>query len=91
MKTLIERRIEENGEHRKVGYLPDMCRNSTSHLDALASESFSERVISAVNLLVYFHHIHLDHDDADKMVTMRMSERIINRVQLEEMITSISF
>ena len=67
MKTLMEHLIEEHGELRKFRCLLDVCINSLCQLGALTSESFSKRMISAVNLLVDVHRIRLDHENIDKI------------------------
>ena len=67
MKTLMECSMEDNREHRKFGYLHDMCSNSPSQLGSLTSESFSKTMISAANLLVCTHRTRLDHDNIDKI------------------------
>ena len=51
----MEHLMEENREHRKFACLPDVCSNSPSQLGALTHESFSERMISAANILVDTH------------------------------------
>ena len=68
MKMLMEHLIEENGYHRKFGCLDDMRRNYPCQLGALTSETYSEKMISAANLLVDSHRILLRHDNVDKMV-----------------------
>ena len=52
MKTLMDHLIEESGEKRKFGHLPEARSDSTFQLGILASESFSERIRSAANILV---------------------------------------
>ena len=83
--------IEKNGVTRIFGYLPEMCKNSPCQLGVLTSESFSERMISAANLLVTTHRLHLDHDHIDKMVVLRMDKRFMERVPRKEAFTSITF
>ena len=91
MRILMDHLIERNGIDRIFGYLPEMCKNSPCQLGALTSESFSERMISAANLLVTTHRLHLDHDHIDKMVVLRMNKRFMERVRRKEAFTSIAF
>ena len=65
MKTLMDHIAEENVEHRKCGFLTDMYSNLPCQLGTLRSESFSERIISATNLLIDAHHIRLHHENID--------------------------
>ena len=48
-------------------------------------------MISAANLLVTTHRLHLDHDHIDKMVVLRMNKRFMERVRRKEAFTSITF
>ena len=91
MKTLMKHSMEENGEHRKFGCLPDVLSNSPCQLGALVSKSFSERTISVVNLLVHAHRARLDHDNIDNMVILHMSKKPIERVRQKADFTSIVF
>ena len=91
MRILMDHLIERNGINRIFGYLPEMCKNSPCQLGALTSESFSERMISAANLLVTTHSLHLDHDHIDKVVVLRMNKRFMERVRRKEAFTSITF
>ena len=91
MKMLMNHLIEENREHRKFGYLPSVHKNCSCQLGTIASESFSERVLSAENLLADTHHTRLDHDNVDKMDVLWVSKRLMERVRREEALTSISF
>ena len=90
-KTLMEHSMEENGEHKKFSYLPDMHRNYPYSFGALALESFSDWMISASNLLVYAHRTRLDHGGIDKMVVLWMSKMLMERVRREEAFTTIAF
>ena len=78
MKTLLDRMIKESGEECKFGYLPEMCCNSPVQLGALTSENFSERMISAANLLVDTHRLHLNDDMIDKIIFLRMNKKFID-------------
>ena len=60
MKTIMKHLIEAIGETRKFGCIPETRSNSPCKLGALTSESFSERMISAANLIFYVHQIRLD-------------------------------
>ena len=91
MNTLMEHLIEENEKHLKFECLPDVRSNSPCQLGALISESFSQQIISAANLLVEVHHIRLDHKSIDKMVGWRTSKRFMERVQRKNAFTSIMF
>ena len=91
VKKLMEHVVEKNGDDRVFGHLPDMCKNLPCQLGALTSESFSERMISAANLLVTTHRLHLDHDTVDKMVVLRMNERFMDGMRRKEAFTSIRF
>ena len=68
-----------------------MCKNFPCQFGALTSESFFERMISAANLLLDTHCLHLDHNHIDKMVVLRMHKRFMKRVRLKEAFTSIAF
>ena len=81
MKTRMEHLIEENGEHRKFRRLPDMRSDSPCQLGALVSKVFSERIINAPNLLVDVHLARLDHCKIDKMVSLFVSNRFMERVR----------
>ena len=68
MIILMEHLIEESGERRKFGCLPDTCSNVPCQIGALTSDIFLERMISVENLLVYNRRIHLGHDYMDKLI-----------------------
>ena len=68
VKDLMEHLMKEHGKYQKFGCLPDACSNFPCQLGSLASISFSERMISTVDLLVYACRIHLDHNNIEKMV-----------------------
>ena len=91
MKKLVEHLIGENGEYRNFGYLPDVRRNYPCQFGTSTSESFSERIISAANLLAETHCTHLSHDNIGKMVVLRMIEKFMERVQRKKAFTSIEF
>ena len=58
---------------------------------ALTSESFSEIMISAANLLVGIHQLHLNDDMIDKLVVLRMNKRFIERVRSKKVFSSVMF
>ena len=72
---LAEHLQQMSGECVKFGYLPDMRSNYPYHLGFLALESFSKRIISAVNLLVDAHRALLDHDNIDNMVVLKKEQK----------------
>ena len=76
---------------QKIQRAPKFLLNSPCKLGTLTLESFSERVISTENLLAYTHCIHLDHNHVDKMVTLRMDKRFMERAWRKEAFTSIAF
>ena len=88
MIALVEHSIEESGEHRKCGCLPNAHSNSTCQLSAIASESFSKRVINVGNL-AGAHHTRLDHGSIGKMVVSRMSKRLKERARRKEALSSV--
>ena len=89
MIALVEHSIEESGEHRKFGCLPNAHSNSTCQLSAIASESFSKRVINVGNLLAGAHRTRLDHGSIGKMVVSRMSKRLKERARRKEALSSV--
>ena len=68
MKVLLDHLMQESGEERKFGHLPEMCCNSPCQLGALTSDSFSERMISVANLLFDTCRLHLNDEMIDKMI-----------------------
>ena len=58
-----------------------MWYNFLCQIGALMSESFSERMISAVNLLVDDNRIRLGHDFIDDLIVSRMSKRFMERAR----------
>ena len=55
--------IEESGEHRKFGYLPEMRSMFPCQRGALTYERFSELTISVANVIVGAHYIRLEHEN----------------------------
>ena len=83
--------MEENRECRKFGHLLETRINSLCQIGALTSESFSEQMISAANLLVDTHRIRLHCYNIDKMVVLHASKRFMERLRRKEAFTSIVF
>ena len=67
VKVLMDHLIEEIGEERKFGCLPETFCDSTCQIRVLTLEIL-ERSISAANLLVDMHHIRLDDERIDMMI-----------------------
>ena len=68
-----------------------MCCNYPCQIGALTSESFSECMISAANLLVETHRISLVHDFIGNLIVLRMSKRFMESVTHKDAFTSIVF
>ena len=68
-----------------------MRSDSPCQLGALASECFSQRMISAANLLVDLNCISLDHDNIDGVVVLLMSNRLMERVRIKDTFACIMF
>ena len=69
--------------------LPDVYINYPCQPGSSISESFSERMISADNLLINTHRARLDHKIIDKMTFLCMSKRFMERARLKEDFASI--
>ena len=69
--------------------LPNVYSNYPCQLGASISQSFSERMISADNLLISTHRARLDHKIIDKMIFLCMSKRSMERARLKEDFASI--
>ena len=91
MKTLQDHMIKESGEERKFGFLPEMCRNSPLQLGVLISESFSEMIISAANLLVDIHQLHLKHQMIDKIISLRVNKKFVDIIRSKNTISVMQF
>ena len=91
MTILLDHSIQESGEERQFGSLPEMFSNSPYQLDVLTSESFSERMISTANLLVDTHHLHLNDGMIDKLIVLRMNKRFMERVRSKKVFSSVMF
>ena len=81
VKMFIDHVIKESGEERKFGCLPVVGYNPPAQLGALNSESFSKRMISAANLLVHAHRLHLNDDVIDKLIVLHMDRKLIDRIR----------
>ena len=55
------------------------------------SESFSERMTSAVNLLIDTYRFHLNDEMIDKMIASRVSKRFMERVRTKYNFSSVMF
>ena len=91
MKINFDDLIQENGEERQFVYLPEIFCNSPYQLSVLNSESFSERMVSAANLLFDIHILHLNDDIIDKRVVLRMNKRFMERVRSKKFFSSVMF
>ena len=91
MKVILDHLIQESGEDRQFGCLTEMCCNSPCQLGVLTSESFSERMIIAGNVLVDIHRLHLNHDMIDKLIVLRMNKRFIERIRSKKVFSSTIF
>ena len=65
--------------------------DSPCQLGVLTSESFSQRMMSAANLLVDTRRLHLNNEMADKMITLHMSKRLMERVRTKNDFSSAMF
>ena len=83
MKILLDHVIKESGDERKFGFLPEMCCNSPVQLGVLTSEIFPEIMISADNLLVDTHRLHLNDDMIDKLVVLCVNKKFMDRVRIK--------
>ena len=61
--------------------LPIMCKNSHFKLGTLTSESFSERMISAENILLDKNLLRVYHASVDNMVVLRINKRLMERAR----------
>ena len=84
MKALLDHLIKESGEEHKFGCLPEMFYNSPCQLGVLNSESFSERMTSAANLLVDTHWLHLNDDMINKLIILCMNKKFMERVRTKK-------
>ena len=90
MKFLLDHLIKESGEERDFGCLTKPCCNLLCQLGVLMSESFSERIISADDLLVCAHRLHLQYDMIDKLIVLWISRKLVERVR-KKYLSSIAF
>ena len=91
MKTLLDRMIKESREECKFGVLPEMWCNSPLQLGVFTSESFSERMISAANLLVDTHQLHSNDEMVDKLIALRVNKKFIYRIRSKNAISAMQF
>ena len=91
MKILLDHMIKESGEERQCGCLPEMCCNSPVQLGALTSESFSEIIISAANLVVDIHWLHFNDDMIDKLIVLRANKKLMGIVHSKNVFSSMMF
>ena len=91
VKNLQDHVIKESEEERKFGFLPETCCNFPLQLGALISESFSERMISAANLLVDTHRLHLNNEMSDKLIALRTKKKFIDRIRSKNAISAMQF
>ena len=89
MNILLDHLIQESREEYQFGCLPEMFCNCTCQLGVLTYKSFSERMISAANLLVDAHRLHLNDDMIDKLIILRMDKRFMERVRSKKVFSSI--
>ena len=57
----------------------------------LTSESFSERMISAANLLFDTHQLYLNDNTRDKLNVLLMNKRLMERVRSKKFFSSAMF
>ena len=91
MKILLDHVIKENGEKRKFGCLPETCCNYPLRLGVLTSGSFSERMISAANLLVDAHRLHLNDGMIDKFIVFHVNKKFMDRIRSKNAISAMHF
>ena len=91
MKLLIDYVIEESGSEEKFGYLPEMCTKYPVQLGALTSESFSERMLSNVNLLVDPNRLKFGDDMIDKLIVLRMNKTFMDRLRNNKARVTMNF
>ena len=89
MKTLMERLMEDNGEHINFGCVTDVRSDSSFQPGVLTSKSFSKRIVIIENLLVETHSARLYHDNIDKLVALCMSKRFMEIALRKEAFNSI--
>ena len=75
MNILLDHLILETREECQFGCLPEMCCNSPCQLTVLTLESFSERMISAANLIVDTYRLYLNDGMIDKRTVVLMNKR----------------
>ena len=91
MKMLLDHMTEVSGEERRFGNLPVMCSNSPVQIGEYALESFSERMASAANLLVDTHRLRFGDDMINKIVTLRMNKKFMDRIRSKNVFSTMQF
>ena len=91
IKTLLDHVTEVSGEERRFGCLPEMCSNSPVQLGALTSKSFSERMMSATNLLVDTHRLRFGDDMIDKLIALRINKKFMDRIRSKNIFSTMQF
>ena len=91
MKVLLDHMAETSGSERKFGCLLEMCTKSPVKLGALASESFSERMISCANLLVDAHRLKFGNEMIDKLVVLHMNKKFMCRMRSKTTFVTMAF
>ena len=90
-KILLDHMTEVSGEERRFGCLLETCSNSPVQLGALTSESFSERMMSAANLLVHTHRLRFGDDMIDKLIALRMNKKFMDKICSKNVFSTIQF
>ena len=91
MKMLLDHMTEVSREECRFGSLPEMCPNSPVQFGALTSESFSERIMSAANLLVDAHRLCFGDCMIDKLIALRMNKKFMDRIRNKPVFSTMQF
>ena len=83
--------IQESGQENQFGYLLEMYSNPLCQLGVLTSDSFSERMTSASNVLVDTYWLHLHDEMTDKMILLCVSKRFMEIVRTKKYFSSEIF
>ena len=81
MKVLLDHMAETSRPGRKFGHLLEICTKSHVQLGALTSEIFSERMVICANLLVDTYRLKFGDDMIDKLITLRMNKKFMDRMR----------
>ena len=68
---------KEDPDRSKFGFIPLLASCSDGEIGALNAESFAERIISAVNLIMTEGRTLLDDATLDKLVVLRMNREFM--------------